>query len=291
MNVGPEARCLDVGCGLGIHSFNMAAHAKEVIGIDQSKKRVEFCSLRAKLSGVNNARFEHTSLDSLYDAASSAPAGIIRLGSSDTILMNGVLEWIPEGKTTPDPRQDQVEALKKLRDLLAPGGTLARQAHDATLADHGLNPGHAQLRSLLENPIHLVRFRQPLHQTHGRRRRGTIGVEGADLRRNIVAISRDVLRGRGRRERRLPCDPVGFGGEAGVVERPETRQHHPLSRAAAAPCPVVSGNGVTRRERPTSRSFRPGRGAERRSARSQGRRQCPRDTGAAPIARGERPRR
>ena len=47
---------------------------------------------------------------------------------------------------------------------LAARGALARQAHDAALAHHRLDPGHAQLDRLLDDPVHLVGLGQPLRE-------------------------------------------------------------------------------------------------------------------------------
>lgn len=109
-----NARVLDVGCGLGAHTFTIAPYVAHVEAFDQSKKRVEFCSLRAQAEGVTNVHFSHTDLEH----ADFPPA------SFDAILMNGVVEWLGEAHHHDNPRDDQVAVLKKLRGLLAPGGRL-----------------------------------------------------------------------------------------------------------------------------------------------------------------------
>lgn len=109
-----EARVLDVGCGLGAHALTIAPYVAHVEAFDQSKKRVEFCSLRAKAEGVENVRFSHLDLEH----ADFPPA------SFDAILMNGVVEWLGEARHHADPRQDQVAVLRKIRAMLKPGGRL-----------------------------------------------------------------------------------------------------------------------------------------------------------------------
>jgi hypothetical protein len=49
-------------------------------------------------------------------------------------------------------------------------GTLARKAHDAAIADDGLDPRHAQLHRLLDDPVHLVRLGQALDEPHAKPR-------------------------------------------------------------------------------------------------------------------------
>ena len=121
MNLDQNARCLDIGCGLGVHSFNFASYVKEVVSFDQSAKRVEFCSLRSKLEKVSNVRFGHDSIMSFEDKSSQGN-GVG--GGFDNIIMNGVLEWVPEARINKDPRQDQIDALKKLHSLLTDRGIL-----------------------------------------------------------------------------------------------------------------------------------------------------------------------
>ncbi len=124
MNLDKNARCLDIGCGLGVHSFNFAPYVKEAVGFDQSAKRVEFCSLRSKLEKVSNVRFGHDSIMSFEDKVGNGAGGGSAGGGFDNIIMNGVLEWVPEARINKDPRQDQIDALKKLRTLLTDKGIL-----------------------------------------------------------------------------------------------------------------------------------------------------------------------
>jgi len=109
-----ESKVLDVGCGLGVHSFNAARFAGEVWGCDLSKKRVEFCEERRKTENISNINFFHSDIENLSFAENTF----------DAILLNGVLEWLGEKNKNKSPREDQLEDLKKLRKLLKPGGTL-----------------------------------------------------------------------------------------------------------------------------------------------------------------------
>lgn len=109
-----EYVCMDVGCGLGVHTFNLAPHVKEVHSIDLSKKRVEFCEYRKKNEKVKNVYLYHTDVDHLP----------FKDETFDVILMNGVVEWLGERNHNENPRDDQIEILKKMRSLLKKNGVL-----------------------------------------------------------------------------------------------------------------------------------------------------------------------
>src|SRR3989344_1795176 len=109
-----RARVLDCGCGLGTHSFNIAPYVKEVHGFDQSKKRIEFCNYRKKFERVRNVDFAHADFERLP----------YKDDYFDTILLNGVVEWLGERNRNEDPRKDQLEVLRLLHKKLRPGGVL-----------------------------------------------------------------------------------------------------------------------------------------------------------------------
>jgi ubiquinone/menaquinone biosynthesis C-methylase UbiE len=113
-NVDKSSVCLDIGCGLGIHTFNLAKIAKEVHSCDLSKKRLEFCEARQKSENVNNVTFYHSDIANLP----------FQKESFDFIVMNGVVEWLGEQNINKDPRMDQVEDLKRVYSLLKKGGVL-----------------------------------------------------------------------------------------------------------------------------------------------------------------------
>jgi len=112
--IDKNSKVLDIGCGLGAHSFNAARLAGEVYGCDLSKKRIEFCEARRKSEGIENLSFFHSDVESL-------PFG---LNTFDAIILNGVVEWLGEKNKNKSPRQDQVEDLQSIRRLLKPGGVL-----------------------------------------------------------------------------------------------------------------------------------------------------------------------
>ncbi len=113
-NIDKDSVCLDIGCGLGVHTFNMAKIAREVHSCDLSKKRLEFCESRQKDEGVTNVNFYHSDIANLP----------FEKESFDFIVMNGVVEWLGEQNINSDPRMDQVEDLKRVHSLLKKGGVL-----------------------------------------------------------------------------------------------------------------------------------------------------------------------
>ncbi len=114
MDLKKSSVCLDIGCGLGVHTFNIAPHVKEVHSLDLSRKRVEFCEYRKQFENVYNVFLYHTDVDHLP----------FENGTFDFIMMNGVVEWLGERNKHLDPRDDQVEVLKKIFKLLKKGGVL-----------------------------------------------------------------------------------------------------------------------------------------------------------------------
>jgi len=112
--INKESRVLDIGCGLGVHSFNAAKLAGEVYGCDQSKKRVEFCEEKRRHQKIENLRFFHSDIESLP----------FKDNTFDVVFLNGVVEWLGVKNKNKNPRDDQTEDISKLRKLLKPGGTM-----------------------------------------------------------------------------------------------------------------------------------------------------------------------
>jgi ubiquinone/menaquinone biosynthesis C-methylase UbiE len=54
--LGPGGRVLDLACGTGQVAFALAAHAREVVAVDQEPGFVEFGEQKAGRLGVGNIR-------------------------------------------------------------------------------------------------------------------------------------------------------------------------------------------------------------------------------------------
>jgi len=113
-NLSKDSVCLDCGSGLGVTTFNLAPHVKEVHSFDQSLKRVQFSEERRKAENVDNIYMYHTDFLNLP----------FKDETFDSIVMNGVVEWLGEMKKHQDPREDQIYVLKKLYSKLKKGGKL-----------------------------------------------------------------------------------------------------------------------------------------------------------------------
>jgi len=114
LDLNNQSSVLDCGCGLGIHTFNAAARAGEVHSFDQSLKRCQFVSYRAQAEGIENINIYHSDFENLS----------FEDNQFDSILLNGVVEWLGEINDHKDPRDDQISVLKKLHGYLKPEGTV-----------------------------------------------------------------------------------------------------------------------------------------------------------------------
>jgi ubiquinone/menaquinone biosynthesis C-methylase UbiE len=102
---GEGKKLLDFGPGDGWPSLLVAPFAREVVGVDGSRKRVDVCTQNAARLGIRNARFVH------YEPGSRLP---FPDESFDGVMAASSIEQ------TPDPRA----TLNELFRVLRPGGRL-----------------------------------------------------------------------------------------------------------------------------------------------------------------------
>ncbi|MGE7991524.1 methyltransferase domain-containing protein [Pseudomonas sp. NPDC089554] len=136
--IGPGMRVLDVGCGGGDVSFLLAELVGcdgALVGIDQSAAVLEHAGQRLPAKGAAMPTFEACDLHAL-------PAS---LGLFDAIVGRRVLMYLP----------DAVKAVRGLARLLLPGGVMAFQEHDSTLAPASLDafPLHRKAQKWLHRML------------------------------------------------------------------------------------------------------------------------------------------
>lgn len=63
--IDSQSIVLDVGCGYGTHTFNMARVVAKVYGCDESDENISFCKKRALDEGVSNTEFIQSGIKNL----------------------------------------------------------------------------------------------------------------------------------------------------------------------------------------------------------------------------------
>ncbi len=105
---------LDCGCGMGAISAGLARHFDRVYATDLTLERAQFTRLRCQQDGLHNV---------VVFCSGDTPHLPLANASVDVIVLNGVLEWIPEFRPG-EPRSAQLEFLEELERILTPTGTL-----------------------------------------------------------------------------------------------------------------------------------------------------------------------
>ena len=111
-----DVTVLDVGAGLGQWSFEMAKHAKVVLGVDYDQSYVDIAS-------QSPARPFNTSFVNL-DMSASSWARIDSYGKFDFIFLIDVFIYLADEKMPNGTRKKRQELLCQLRNRLSRGGML-----------------------------------------------------------------------------------------------------------------------------------------------------------------------
>ena len=72
LDVTPQMRVLDLGCGDGTTALPLAQHGADVLGIDIARNLVDAGNARAQAAGLENLRFENGDASDLTDVADHA---------------------------------------------------------------------------------------------------------------------------------------------------------------------------------------------------------------------------
>jgi SAM-dependent methyltransferase len=103
--VGPTDRLLDVGCGSGYTTLQLAPHVREVVGVDNSPGMIERAERAAAESGIAAAF-------GVIDAQGLSPD---QLGHFDVVLSSRCLINLASW-------DDQQRAIERIHSVLKPGG-------------------------------------------------------------------------------------------------------------------------------------------------------------------------
>ncbi len=112
--IGPHSTVLDVNSGLGAVTHALALNYHHVVSVEPVAEMARFAKVRLDQEGLKNVELVHTTLDVLPFSKSTF----------DLIVLNGVLEWVRQWRSSRTSREAQIEALKDLRRLLKPHGVL-----------------------------------------------------------------------------------------------------------------------------------------------------------------------
>ena len=126
LDIGAESIVLDVGAGLGGISQALSRRYAQVYAIERVEERVQFMKLRFEQEQCQNITVVRADADTL-----PFPERYF-----DLIVLNGVLEWLPFSRKQDNPRDAQLHYIRRLRNLLKPGGVLAVGIENRT--DYGL---------------------------------------------------------------------------------------------------------------------------------------------------------
>ncbi|MGB1126536.1 MAG: class I SAM-dependent methyltransferase [Phycisphaeraceae bacterium] len=102
--IGPDKRVLDAGCAGGQITLDLAPHVAHITGIDLSPKLIGYAQQRCREQGVQNAEFRVATPEDPF----------LEPGSFDAITAYSLLHLV----------EDESSMLRRLHDLLKPGGTL-----------------------------------------------------------------------------------------------------------------------------------------------------------------------
>lgn len=144
LDLHPQKRVLSCGVGLGSLVISLARSFGEVVGYDLTGEQLELLQLRAAALGMDNITCVR---------GGDLPRLPFPDERFDTVVLNGVLRWLPESREG-NPRRVQLAFLEEVRRVLKPGGEcligienrysfeefLGQQAPETALAFSSLMP-------------------------------------------------------------------------------------------------------------------------------------------------------
>jgi SAM-dependent methyltransferase len=158
--VQSRGRALDVGAGSGVIAEGLVAGGyASAVALEHDREWSEFIRLRYAQDGRHQ-------LDVVN--ASAVPTLPFPDASFDLVVVNGVLEWIPEASSERSPRDAQLTFLREARRILRPGGAIGVAIenryflrHLLGLAPHGEPRFVAVLPRVVAGMVHRLARRKP----------------------------------------------------------------------------------------------------------------------------------
>lgn len=115
LDLDSDSRVLDLGCGWGNLSFELASEYENVTAVDYSLSKLSFVRSRILAEGVNNIRPVRADINSRLP---------FRDNSFNLVVLNGVLEWAGAYKYEKRPEEYQEDLLREINRVLKPDGYL-----------------------------------------------------------------------------------------------------------------------------------------------------------------------
>lgn len=112
LGIASSQRVLDLGCGWGQLTWELARRADQVFSVEPTWERLEFCYRVSRQEKLNNVCCICADAFDLPFAPQSF----------DLVLMCGVFEWLATGAQIGDVQDCQKRVLKAAATLLRPGG-------------------------------------------------------------------------------------------------------------------------------------------------------------------------
>jgi SAM-dependent methyltransferase len=128
-------RLLDVGCGPGTISIELAHYAEEVIGLDPDEDMLTAAADRAAVAGIDNIRWVHALAEDIFT---------LDLGRFRLVTFGQSFHWT-----------DRERVAEAVFEILEPGGALALIVHAHEGRPQPAGPGyppipHDALRALID---------------------------------------------------------------------------------------------------------------------------------------------
>ena len=112
VSIGKNTKVLDVGCGMGTLSYELAKLTDKLYSVDPVPSRVEYTKLRLKSDKLK----VHARVQGIND--------LKKKNFFDVVILMGVLEWVAYMEKSNNPMETQMETLKNLNSILTYNGLL-----------------------------------------------------------------------------------------------------------------------------------------------------------------------